>query len=212
LDEIHRNVLGDKLVWHAKGPMRSAVEYSRYVSNGMLFRILFHDNGKTSQNCGVCMPTVDGPTYYGKLTRIIEVQYYDESRYVLFKCDWADIEKNKGYKEDEYGIPLVSFKRLIHKGDRITDDPYVLSSQVSQVYYVEDERHPDWAVVVSTKPRHVYDIGQGGEENDDDDNGNYRENEPYNRNINADPNDADNDNVECARDNVPAIEVSVLGA
>jgi hypothetical protein len=132
---------------------------------------------------------------------------------VLFKCDWADIEKNKGYKEDEYGIPFVSFKRLIHTGDRITDDSYVLSfqvSQVSQVYYVEDERHPDWAVIVRTKPRHVYDIGQREENNDDD--GNYRENEPYNRNINADPNDADNDNVECARNNVPAIEVSVSGA
>jgi hypothetical protein len=80
LDEIHRNLLGDKLVWHAKGPTRFAVEYSRYVSNGMLFRISSHDNGKTSQNCGVCMPTIDGPIYYDKLTRIIEVQYYDESR------------------------------------------------------------------------------------------------------------------------------------
>jgi hypothetical protein len=210
LDEIHRNLLADKLVWHAKGPMRFAVEYSHYVTNGMLFRILSHDNGKTSQNCGVCMPTIDGPTYYGKLTRIIEVQYYDESRYVLFKCDWADIEKNKGYKEDEYGIPFVSFKRLIHTGDRITDDLYVLSFQVSQVYYVEDKRHPDWAVIVRTKPRHVYDIGQMEENNDD--NGNYRENEPYNRNINGDPNDADNDNVECARNIVPAIEVSVSGA
>jgi hypothetical protein len=79
LDEIHRNVFGDKLVWHAKGPMLFAVEYSRYASNGMMFRILSHDNGKTSQNCGVCVPTVDGPIYYSKLTRIIEVLYYDES-------------------------------------------------------------------------------------------------------------------------------------
>jgi hypothetical protein len=57
------------------------------------------------------VPSVDGPTYYGKLTRIIEVQYYDESRHMLFRCDWTEIEKNKGYKEDEYEIPLVSFTR-----------------------------------------------------------------------------------------------------
>jgi hypothetical protein len=129
---------------------------------------------------------------------------------VLFKCDWAEIEKNKGYKEDEYGIPLVSFKRIIHMGERITDDPYVLFFQVWQVYYVEDERHPYWVVIVRTKPKHVYNIGQGEGHIDDD--GNYRDNEPYNWNINADPIYDDNDNVECACNDVPAIKVSVLGA
>lgn len=118
----------------------------------MMFRTLAHDIGKRTQNSGVSVSTIDDPTYYGKLTNIIEVQYYDGTRYVMFKCDWADIKKDKGYKEDGYGIELVSFKRLIHTGERINDEPFVLSSQVSQVYYVEDARHPDWAVVVKTKP------------------------------------------------------------
>jgi len=34
----------------------------------------------------------DGPTYYNKLAHLIEVRYYDGSRYVLFKCDWANIK------------------------------------------------------------------------------------------------------------------------
>jgi hypothetical protein len=56
------------------------------------------------------VPIVDGNTYYGKLTRIIEVEYYDMTRYVLLKCNWADIKKDRGYSEDEYGITLVNLK------------------------------------------------------------------------------------------------------
>jgi hypothetical protein len=41
------------------------------------------------------------------------------------------------------------------------DDPYVLSSQVSQIYYVHDDKNPDWCCVVRTKPRNVYDVGKG---------------------------------------------------
>jgi hypothetical protein len=36
----------------------------------------------------------------------------------------------------------------------------VLTSQVDQVFYVEDERNQDWACIVRTKPRNVYDVGQ----------------------------------------------------
>jgi hypothetical protein len=78
----------------------------------------------------------------------------------------------------------VNFKKLIHKGNDIADESYVLSTQVSQVYYVEDERHPDWVVVVKTKPRKVFDLGQGEVNNDDD--RNYHENEPFNLSINHD--------------------------
>jgi hypothetical protein len=127
VDETRRNELGEKLVWHSKGPVQTALEYNRYVVNGNLFRILSHDEGKTTQNSGVCVPTVDGETYYGKLTRVFEVEYYDMTRYVLFKCDWADIIRDRGYKVDEYGITLVNFTNLIHTGERITDEPYVLS-------------------------------------------------------------------------------------
>jgi hypothetical protein len=48
-----------------------------------------------------------------------------------------------GWSEDEYGIILVNFKSLIHTGDKISNDPYVLSSQVSQIYYVHDDKNLD---------------------------------------------------------------------
>jgi len=163
------------------------------VVNGYLFRTVAQDEGKKTQNSIVCVSTVDDDTYYGKLTRIIEVEYYDTTRYVLFKCDWADIRKDRGWSEDEYGITLVNF------------NPYVLSSQVSQVYYVRDDWNPDWCCVLRTKPRNVYDIGQG--EGNNDEGLNYHESEPLNLNINQDPNDVDYLDVQCARSDVPAIEV-----
>jgi len=61
---------------------------------------------------------------------------------------------------------FVNFKHLVHKGDLITDEPYLLTSQVDQVFYVKDERNPDWPCAVRTKPRKVYNVGQGEGPND----------------------------------------------
>jgi hypothetical protein len=128
LDDRQRMALGEKLVMHCRGPMVSAIEYNRYVVNGKLFRTIAYDVRRRSQNSGVCVTTVDDETYYGKLTKIIEVEYYDRTKYVLFKCDWADNTRGRGYKLDKYGLTLVNFRNLVHKGDKITDEPYVLTS------------------------------------------------------------------------------------
>jgi hypothetical protein len=61
---------------------------------------------------------------------------------------------------------LVKFNHLIHRGELITNEPYVLTSQVDQFFYVEDERNPDWACALRTKPRNMYDVGQGQGPND----------------------------------------------
>jgi hypothetical protein len=61
------------------------------------------------------------------------VEYYNRTKYVLFKYDWADNTRDKGYKMDKHGLTLVNFKNLVHRGDQITDEPYVLTSQVKQV-------------------------------------------------------------------------------
>ncbi|XP_042969067.1 uncharacterized protein LOC122301749 [Carya illinoinensis] len=85
------------------------------------------------------------------------------------------VTQGRGFKEDEFGFTIVNFSHLVHTGSRITDDPFVLSSQVSQVVYVADERCPNWVVVVKTKPRDVYDTGE--EEVTDDDEDEYFVNE-----------------------------------
>ncbi|GLT66501.1 hypothetical protein SLA2020_388620 [Shorea laevis] len=86
LDGAARMELGEKLVSHVRGPMLDAEEYKRYVVNGVLYRTVDVDKEKKSQNSGVCVTTEDGPTYYGKLTRIIEVTYYDWTVLSLTVC------------------------------------------------------------------------------------------------------------------------------
>jgi hypothetical protein len=58
-----------------------------------------------------------------------------------------------------------------------TDDLYMLTSQVNQVFYVEDKRNPGWACAVRTKPRNIYDNGQGDGSHDASDT--YHECEPF---------------------------------
>ena len=53
-------------------------------------------------------------------------------------------------------------------GDRLIDEPYVLASQASQVFYMEDVRHKDWVVVVKTKPREVFDVVIKASHDDDE--------------------------------------------
>jgi hypothetical protein len=144
----------------------TAVKYNRYVVNGKLFCTLAHDVRRRTQNSGVCVPTVEGETYYGQLTNIVEVEYYDRTAYVLFKCNWADPTMDRGFKIDDYDLVFVNFNHLVHRGELITDEPYVLRFQVDQVFYVEDGRNPNWVCAVRTKPRNVYDVGQGEGSND----------------------------------------------
>ena len=196
--------MGEKLVMYCKGLKKIAVKYNRYVVNGK-FRTLAIDIKNRTHNSGVCVPTINGETYYRKLTQIIEVEYYDKTKYVMFKCD-LDNTKDRGYKVDEYGITLVNFKNLIHTGEQITDEPFVLTSQVDQIFYVKDERNSDWACTVRTKPRNMYDIGHG--EGPNDAIINYHEIEPFLLSNNYDVNSSDD--VDYVRLDLAPIEAYVI--
>ena len=135
---------------------------------------------KKTQKSGVSVVTDGGVAYYGIVTDIIELNYSNKIRHVLFKCKWVDVLRSRGYKIDELGFPLVNFTRLIHVGDELMDESYVLASEASQVFYVEDKRDKDWFVVVKTKARDVFDAGSGHFSAQDDDGDTYCKNVPYN--------------------------------
>ena len=114
--------------------------------------------------------------------------------------------KDKGYIVDKNDITLVNFKNLIHIGERITDEPFVLASQVHQVFYVEDEINPDWACAVRTKLKNMYDVGQG--QGPDDDSVSYHEIEPFLLSGNHDVNPPDD--VDYVRPDLLPIKVYVI--
>ncbi|PKU64942.1 hypothetical protein MA16_Dca004557 [Dendrobium catenatum] len=132
----------------AKGPNKIARTYKGCFINGYTFHIKTRDENKKTQNYGV--------NYYGKINDIIEINYSEKFKVMLFKCDWANTT-GTGVKQDQFGYTLVNFSRLIHTGDKLEDDPFIFSSQVEPVYYIQDPKNTNWNFVVRMRPRDVYD-------------------------------------------------------
>jgi hypothetical protein len=78
------------------------------------------------------------------ITQILELDYDHKGNIVLFKCEWFDNRvQDKWVKVDRFGITVVNRKHLIHTGHKLSDAPFILASQATQVYYVEDPLAPD---------------------------------------------------------------------
>ena len=138
---------------------RSAKRFSGYVVNGYRFHTKSRDVGSTTQNSGVFLTSlttsfasskdqnliVGDVGYYGAIEDIIEVDYWGSLNVVLFKCCWYQTDK------DCYGLQRVNFKRLCQK-----EDPFVLATQVQQVFYIEDPTEKNLHFVVKKFPKDQY--------------------------------------------------------
>ena len=104
---------------------------SRITYNGYRLQVKHVDQRCETQNSGVMVNSVidegDNIAYYGILTEIIELIYPERRSVILFECDWVD--PVRGIKQDEYGFTLGNLKSHWRK-----NEPYVLASQVVQVY------------------------------------------------------------------------------
>ena len=151
--------------WLARGPNKVGRRFKGYIIGGVRFHVREIEEKRKTQNSGVVVATktsfLDSDVvYYGVLNDIIELNYYERFKVVPFKCDWVDVERGKGVKKDPFGFTLVNLSKLVHTGVKSTDEPFVLASQVQQVFYVQDLLQPEWRVVVRTKPRDIYEMGE----------------------------------------------------
>lgn len=113
----------------AFGPNIVSKQYKGFINNGHRFLTRRREEFKKTQNSGV-MVEVEGGNYYGKLTNIIQLEYYRGYKIVLFHCDRVDNRLYRGLKKDKYGFPLVNFSRsLVHTGENFKDDPFIISTQ-----------------------------------------------------------------------------------
>ena len=166
--------------------MMIAHKYSSYTINGFNFHTQSYDEGGSIQNSGVAVTAestsfeignndniiIGKNTYCGIVKEILEINYQHKGNVVLFKCDWVDNRvHNKWVKTDQFGITSVNFQHLFNTGERISDEPFILASQALQVYYVPDPVDTEWAAVVQSKPRDVYDFDNLESESVDNDNG-----------------------------------------
>nr|TKW39001.1 hypothetical protein SEVIR_1G149400v2 [Setaria viridis] len=79
--------------------------------------------------------------WYGVLKKIITLDFPSEKEVILFE----------GYSKDQYGIIDIDTTRR-----RYVNDPYVLGTQVEQVFYVKCANKSNWSSVVRMKPRTLF--------------------------------------------------------
>ena len=138
--------------------------FNGYIIGGVRFHTKERERKRKTQNSGVVVTSKisdseDNIIYYGVIKEMIELNYFEHFRIVLFKCDWFDTKQGRGVKKDALGFTLVNFSKLIQIGTNLLDEPFVFASQVQQVFYIEDSLQPNWHIVVRTKPRDVYEMG-----------------------------------------------------
>jgi len=93
--------------------------------------------GLATTNCGVCVSSFDENDnlleYYGVIKDIIKISWQGsmQLQLVIFECDWFD-PTPAGVRRTE-NLGLVEVK---HSSRLSNFDPFVLASQVKQVYYL----------------------------------------------------------------------------
>ena len=155
----------------AKEPNMVVQKYSSYTLNGIDFRTQSYDEGRPVQGSAVALiaqttsfqkgngdsTSVRNKAYYGIIKEILELNYQHEGKVVLLKCDWVDNRvEDKWVKTDQFGISM-NFKHIFNTGEKLSDEPFILAAQATQVYYVEDPIDAEWSAVVIPS---YYDINE----------------------------------------------------
>jgi hypothetical protein len=131
-------------------------------SFGSHFRV---DDGDCSRfqtyNSGVAsvfeVPSTDAANisvnYVGVLKDILKLDYGPvHTPIILFRCEWiktTDNRRNATYVRDNAGFLLVNFR---HKLPHMSE-PFIFSSQVTQVFFSDVPTKPGWKVVLQKEAR-----------------------------------------------------------
>jgi len=178
----------------ARGPEKRAIFYRGYNVNGFRFHTNQCDESKRTQNNGVMVRGEDqscNVPYYGQLTDIVELQYTEGNKVVLFKCGWYGVSREGiGYKRDWHRTTILITSQKLK-----TVEPFVLACQATQVYYVNGIKDPTWNVVIETKPRNLYEMPSDEEEP-------YQEEENLHCNANVLQEENEDDDINWRRSGV----------
>jgi len=109
--------------------------------------------------------TLGSIQYVGVLKDIILLNYgLVFQPMVLFKCDWVtlgfDRWGNPTYRRDEDGFLLANFHNFKAK----VTEPFVFTSQVQQVFYVDELNISRWKVVLHKEARSKRIVAENSEE------------------------------------------------
>ena len=120
--DSEREGVSDTLVALVQLPYIYVKRLKHYVINGLKFRSVNDEANKKMQNSRISVATDGDITYYGVLSDIIELNYSDNIKHMLFKCKWVDDQNRRGYRTDEFEFPMVNFTHFIHGGDEMRSE------------------------------------------------------------------------------------------
>ncbi|GJS94959.1 hypothetical protein Tco_0801927 [Tanacetum coccineum] len=158
---ISKESVSETVRWISYGPRATIVKYDAYNINGYTFCTKCHD-GKVYQNSGVSVEAIDlhiskeGATtrqafYYGVLQEIWVLDYRFR-QIPLLKYDWVNHRAGGVKRDTTLGYTLVDLNNLGHKVN-----PFILASQVRQVFYVKDQIDKKLSIVFKTPPKNYKD-------------------------------------------------------
>jgi hypothetical protein len=122
---------------------------------------LARDEHKKTQNSTIKTAGTHGDDnidFYGTIKDIIELSYSNNSKgrrtVVLLRCEWYHLEgRTYQMKDDGY------FKSINIQGRWYKDDPFIIATNASQVFLLEDTKlGPSWRVVQEFGHRHIFDV------------------------------------------------------
>ncbi|XP_015690674.1 uncharacterized protein LOC107303903 [Oryza brachyantha] len=138
------------------------------IVDGVRYHTVDRERNKRTQNSGVMVEgshNGEDIDFYGQLKEVIQLQYNSDvdcqRTVVLFKCDWSDTcSKKSRMKNDGY------FKSISHSSCWYKDDAFILATQATKIFYLDNNKHGEpWIVVQKFSHRHLWNVNE--EANDD---------------------------------------------
>jgi hypothetical protein len=143
-------------------PSQRAIQYNRMKAFGNHFWVDGEASARMqTYDCSVAsvfqVPTADARdvsvNFVGVVKDILKLDYGPlSSPIVLLKCRWAKQIDNRGnptYTRDEAGFLVVNVR---HNLPRLSD-PFIFTSQTTQVFFSDDPNKPGWKVVLRKEAR-----------------------------------------------------------
>jgi hypothetical protein len=134
------------------------------IVNGVRYNTVDHEKYLQTQNSGVLTEGThddQATDFYGVLNEIIELQYnvnlQCKRTVVLFRCDWYNQAGGKtiGIRDNGH-FKSINIQLLWYKSD-----PFILATQSTKVFYMEDTAlGKNWRVVQKFEHREMYNVAE----------------------------------------------------
>jgi hypothetical protein len=165
---VNGEEINENLYALASLPLLRLRIFSGCIVDGVRYHTVDRESSKRTQNSGIMVEgshNGEDIDFYGQLKEVIQLQYNSDANsqrtVVLFKYDWFDTcSKRSMMKNDGY------FKSISHGRCWYKDDAFILATQATKVFYLDDIKHGEpWKVVQKFSHRHLWNVNE--EENDD---------------------------------------------